>query len=259
MPKHLNKPKAGGTKVSYLKNINRLMAILLVLGYVEINVVNVENGTLTFTLRGPALGRLTSGMPITLRPVGTGLSAQAHLRLEALITYLLLIGEATIDTPGVSATTTVWGVSSKWFKFAALQNLLKDNQSTFTHRTAILVLLNLATGIGLINRKLEFVLTGFALNPDDTGNAHLRFFLSGPSLTRQHSSSAGKYTPPPYGTEFLYWIGVIVGILLITQHARVVSVGVQNGGGIGFDISTFSFKALPLYVQKLLMSRRSQD
>lgn len=254
MPQRKNQTKKEWPKVNYLKNIDQLLAILLILGYVQVNVINVENGSFRFTLRGPALQRLTSGTIPKLSPEGKGLFAEAYLRLEALIAYLLLIGEATIDTPGVSATTTVWGVSSKWFRLSVLQNLLKDSHSTFAHRTAILMLLNVALGIGLINRRIEFIVTGFGLTPGDSGNVHLRFFISGPPLTRRHSARPGKYTPPPYNTEVLIWIGFIVGILLISQRACVANVGVERGGALGFDISTFAFKALPSYVQKLLMS-----
>lgn len=241
-------------KSYYVKNIDQFIAILLVLGYVELGVVNVENGALSFALRGPSLLRLTSGTPPNITPTGTGLFAQSYLRVEALIAYLLFIGEANIALPGISASTTVWGVSSKWFKFSALQSLLKDTNSTFYYRTALLLLLNLAMGIGLIKKKIEFVVTGFGLTPDDRGNTQLRFFLSGPPLSRKPSRIPGKYTPPPYNTQTLYWMGVVVGILLIAQQARIVNVGAERGGAIGFDVSTFAFRALPVYLQKLFSS-----
>jgi len=254
MSKRSGNSKKTRIDLSYMNNIDKLIAILLVLGYVELGVVNVENGALSFALRGPSLRRLTSGTPPKLKPPGSGLFAQTYLRIEALIAYLLFIGEAKIDLPGISATTTVWGISSEWFQFSALQTLLKDNHCTFSHRITILMLLNLAMGIGLIRKKLEVVVTGFGLTPDSDGNAHLRFFLSGPPFSRKPSLAPGKYTPPPYNTQTLYWLGVIVGILLISQQARIMNVGVERGGALGFDVSTFTFKALPAYLQKTMMS-----
>lgn len=247
-------PQKKRASMRYFKNIEQFLAILLVLGYAELGVVNVENGALSFTLRGPTLQRLTSGNAPQLKPPGTGLFAQSYLRIEALIAYLLLIGEANIEMPGISSSVTVWGVTSKWFQFSVLQSLIKDTNSSLQFRKAVLLLLNLAMGIGLIKRKLEFVLTGFGITPDASGNAQMRFFLSGPPFSRKASLAPGKYTPPPYNNQTLYWLGVIVGILLISQQARVMNVGVERGGALGFDIVTFRFRALPAYLQKLFLS-----
>ncbi|QSO50481.1 hypothetical protein JZ785_16275 [Alicyclobacillus curvatus] len=232
-----------------IKDAEKIGAFGLILGYLDVGIIGVSKGEFTFTVRGPIFWRLTSGIPPYLHRPSTGIAAEAYLRIEALLAYLLLTGEAHILESSVAGSTMVWTIGSKWFRFKALQRLLKDDTSSFRYRTAVVMLLNLAIGVGLIVRKLPFVLTAVGLDR----YLQMRFFTSAAPLQRTRRVDPSQLTLPQMNAK-LYWIGVIIGGMLVAQQARIEALLLERGGLIGFSIlaDTFRMKVLPEMVQRVL-------
>ena len=236
-----------------IRDAEKIAAFGLVLGYLDVGIISVSRGEFRFTLRGPIFWRLTSGIPPYHHRPSTGIAAEAYLRIEALLAYLLLTGEALIVESSVAGSTMVWTVGSKWFRFKTLQRMLTDNTASFRYRTAVLMLLNLAVGVGLIVRKLPFVLTAAGLDR----YLQLRFFTSAAPLQRTRRVAPSQLTLPQMNAK-LYWLGVIVGGMLIVQQARIESLLMERGGLMGFSITadTFRMKVLPEVIQELLENTR---
>lgn len=234
---------------TYLDDMEKIVAAGLALGYLDVGIIEVSNGGFTFTLRGPNFWRLTSGLPPYLRSPSTGLAAQAYLRIEALIAYLLLTEEAHITEASVAASATVWTIGSKWFRFRTLSRLIRDDTTTFRSRRAILMLMNLAIGLGLMFKKLPFVIT--AVGYDKFVN--LRFYTSAAPLSRTRRRLPSKLTLPVLSAK-LYWLGTVVGFLMMIQQARIEGFLLERGGLLGFSIGakTFEFSVLPIVLQKMI-------
>lgn len=232
-----------------VRDMERIAAFGLVLGYLDVGIVEVGHGEFSFTVRGPIFWRLTSGTTPYLHRPSSGISAAAYLRIEALLAYLLLVGEAYLLDSSIGASTMVWTIGSKWFRFSALQRLLKDDSASFKHRTAILMLMNLAIGVGLMVRKLPFVLTAVGIDR----YLNMRFFTSAAPLQRTARTLPSLLTLPQMNAK-LYWLGVVVGSMLVAQQARVDRFLLERGGLIGFRISadTFRLKVLPVIVQRII-------
>ncbi|MCF8565958.1 hypothetical protein LLE49_14630 [Alicyclobacillus tolerans] len=229
--------------------MERIIALGLVLGYLDVGVIGVGSEEFTFTVRGPLLWRLTSGIPPYLSKPSKGPVAQAYLRIEALLAYLLFVGEAYLLEASSGASTMVFTIGSKWLRFSAIQRLLEDDSVSFRHRTAILMLLNLAIGVGLIFRKFPFVLTAVGINR----YLELRFYTSAAPLQRTRRLTPSLLTLPRMSAK-LHWIEVIIGGMLVVQQAKVDSVLVERGGLVGFSIAadTFRLHVLPDIIQRLV-------
>lgn len=237
-----------------VRDMERVAAFGIILGYLDVGVIEVGRGEFKFTVRGPIFWRLTSGIPPYLHRPSTGLAAEAYLRIEALLAYLLLVGEAYLSSSTIAASTMVWTISSKWFRFTALQKLLKDDSVSFRSRRAILMLINLAIGVGLIMRRLPFVLTAVGVDR----YLEMRFYTSAAPLQRTARTLPSQLTLPQMNAK-LHWIGVIVGGLLVVQQARIDGFLVERGGLLGFSIAadTFRLQVLPDIIQKLI--RRAEE
>lgn len=233
----------------YVRDMERIVALGLVLGYLDVGVIELSRGEFTFTLRGPLFWRLTSGLPPYLHRPSTGPAADAYLRLEALLAYLLFSGEAYVSDATATASAMVWTISSKWFKWRRVQRLLADNEGTFRYRRAILMLLNLAIGIGLMVRELPFVITAVSFHK----NLTMRFITSAAPLQRSRRRLPSKLTLPLMNGK-LHLISVMIGFLLLIQQARIDGFLVERGGLLGFSIAAdvFAFKVIPRILQEFM-------
>lgn len=232
-----------------IRDVEKIAAFALVLGYLDVGVIEIGPKEFTFTVRGPVFWRLTSGIPPYLHRPSTGLAAEAYLRIEALLAYLLLVGEAQVLQSSTAASTMVWTIGSKHFRFSEIGRLMKDNSTSFRYRTAILMLLNVAVGLGMILKRLPFVITAVTM----TRELELQFVTSAAPLQRSTLRLPSLLTLPRMSAK-LYWLGVLVGILLVGQQARIGSVLMERGGLLGFTIRSevFRLQVIPDILRRLL-------
>jgi hypothetical protein len=225
-------------------------ALMLALDYVDVGIIEINRAEFAFTLRGPLFWRLTSGMPPYLHSPSQGLNAIAYLRIEALLAYLLLISEAHIENASAAASITVWTVRSPWFRWQALRNLLQQNPGNFRYHRAVLMLLNMGIGSGLVSLT--------AVNHDKFNT--IKFFTSAAPLQRSKLRLPSKLTLPLMNSKMnskLHWLNIIIGSLMIIRQLYVDGVAMGRGGEIGFVITgdVFDFKVIPQYMS-LLANRR---
>ncbi len=231
-------------------DLEKIAAFGLVLGYLQVGLIEIGPQEFFFTLRGPVFWRLTSGLPPYLRRPSTGVAAGAYLRIEALLAYLLLVGEAHLVQSTTAASTMVWTIGSERFRFKEINRLLKGDSTSFRYRTAILMLLNVAIGLGLVVRKIPFLITAVSLNR----SLELMFSTSAAPLQRSVRRLPSQLTLPRMSAK-LHWLGVLVGILLIGQQARIGAVLMERGGLLGFSIRSevFRLQVLPEMVRRRLL------
>ncbi|WDL97871.1 hypothetical protein [Alicyclobacillus sp. ALC3] len=233
-------------------DLEKIAAFGLVLGYLQVGLIEIGPQAFAFTLRGPIFWRLTAGTLPYLRKPSTGLAADAYLRIEALLAYLLLVGEAHLTQSTTAASTMVWTIGSERFRFTEIGKLLKGDSTSFRYRTAILMLLNVAVGLGLVVRKLPFEITAVSMDR----SMELMFSTSAAPLQRSVRRLPSQLTLPRMSGK-LYWLGVIVGILLIGQQARIGAVLMERGGLIGFGIRSALFRMQVL--QEMLRRKVEQE
>ncbi|WP_067933784.1 hypothetical protein [Alicyclobacillus kakegawensis] len=241
------------------RQLGQILALLIVLGYVDINVVTFRNGQFYFVLRGPIFSRLTSGIPRYLRAPGNSPegspTAQAYVKIEALLAYLLFIGEAYIYNPIVVGAGIVFTVQSRWFRLKALQKVLQEGKNHDLDR-AILALLNLGVGWGLIQNT--FGITGTAYRP--FGYA-LGFSVTSEALAPKTKVSEPTFgiTAIPNGGPLYRALNRLVGVLLIVQQLYVYSVSIGKGGRIVLGITgeVLTLKVLPKMMKQRLKSHSS--
>lgn len=219
------------------QQLGQILALLMVLGYVDINVVTFRNGQFYFVLRGPIFSRLTSGIPRYLRAPGNspegGPTAQAYVKIEALLAYLLFTGQAFIHDPTMVGAGIVFSVQSEWFRFKALQKMLQERKNNPLDRI-VLALLNLGVGWGLIQNT--FGITGTTPRPFDH---HLGFSVTSEALAPKAKAPGPTFgiTAIPKGGPLYRVLNRLVGVLLMVQQLHIYGVSLGKGGRIVFGIT----------------------
>ncbi|CAM3998738.1 hypothetical protein [Alicyclobacillus pomorum] len=219
------------------RQLGQILALLMVLGYVDINVVTFRNGQFYFVLRGPIFSRLTSGIARYLRAPGNspegGPTAQAYVKIEALLAYLLFTGQAYIHDPTFVGAGIVFSVQSEWFRFKALQKVLQARKNNELDRM-ILALLNLGVGWGLVQNT--FGITGVTPRPFDH---QLGFSVTSDALASKAKTPGPTFgiTAIPNGGPLYRVLNRLVGVLLMVQQLHIYGVSLGKGGRIVFGIT----------------------
>jgi hypothetical protein len=260
MTHSLNLPKRQLLRLPQ-RQLGQILALLIVLGYVDINVVTFRNGQFYFVLRGPIFSRLTSGIPRYLRAPGNSPegspTAQAYVKIESLLAYLLFIGEAYVYNPTVVGAGIVFTVQSEWFRFKALQKMLEKRQNDYLTRV-ILALLNLGVGWGLVQNT--FGITGTAYRPFGYS---LGFSVTSDALAPKTKASGPTFgiTAIPNGGPLYRVLNQLVGVLLIVQQLYVYSVSIGKGGRIVLGITgeVLTLKVLPTMMDDWLKRHSAPD
>lgn len=237
------------------RDLQALMAILLVLGYIDIGAIALNPTQFELTLRGPIFWRLTSGIKPRMNPISKGPAAKAYLNLEALLAYLLLIDEAYVVNGAVGASTIVGTVSSDWFRWTYLEKVLRENRVSFWRNRLIMMVLNLVIGLSLYNTESGMTLTALFANIDQ----EIGFVATAVELAREPRRLPSLLTPPIRNPQ-LYLINKFVGGLLMAQQLRIRAVYMARGGELGFAISgdMLRLKALPqIMKQKMAEATRN--
>ena len=235
------------------RDIKKLLALLLAVGYLDIGAIEISKFGFRLVLRGPIFWRLTSGMPPYLHSTGAGPAGRAYLQLEALVAYLLLIDEVYLTSATVGASTIVGIIGSKWFTWRYLQKMLRENRLSFKRNRIILMVLNLVVGLNLFETRHGLTLTGLAA----TIQHEMAFVASSRELTREQRILPSLLTPPIRSPQ-LGVLNKLVGALLMIQQLRVVGIYVGRGGELGFGISgdMLRLKVLPqLFKQKMAAAK----
>lgn len=231
------------------RDIKALLAILLAIGYIDIGAIEITPHEFRLVVRGPIFWRLTSGLPPFMHSTGGALPGKAYLKLQAMIAYLLLIDEIDLNSANVGASTVVGTLSSRWFKWKQLQQMLGENQTSFKRNRLILMVMNLAVGLSLYDTKRGLTITGLTGSVDHT----MSVIATSRDLAREGRRLPSLLTPPVQSPQ-LAALNKLVGAMMILQQMRVVGIYLARGGefgfGIGGDLSRL--KVLPkIFKQKI--------
>jgi len=213
------------------RSLSILMAFLLILGYVDIGALTITKSGFRFSIRGPFLWRLSSGLPPYLHDVPEGPGGQAYLKLMALLAYLLLTEQAYINSGSVVASGLVLTVASPLFDWNIIKKILAQTEDSALQRI-VQILINLVLGISLITSQNHFSITSVRMDP----KYFLLFHVSSLSLQRVRRELPSMLTLPER-IPTLKSLNVIIGILLTLQLVRVIHLTIARGGDLGLGVS----------------------
>lgn len=234
------------------RELGQLLALLLVLGYIDINVVTFRGEQFSFVVRGPLFSRLTSGTPKYLRapansPEG-GLTARIFVQIEAMLAFLLFTGQAYVQNHTVVGAGIVFSIQSQWFHLKTLQRILEQRKHNPMDKL-VLALLNLGVGLGLMQNT--FAITGTAYRPF---THHLGFSMTSNLLasSRSQNSAVPGLTAIPKGGPTFKWFNRVVGFLMVIQQLGIYSVSVGKGGRLVLGVTgdVLALKAFPQIIEK---------
>jgi len=231
------------------RDIKALIAILLAIGYIDIGAIEITPHEFHLVVRGPIFWRLTSGLPPFLHTTGGALAGKAYLKLQAMIAYLLLIDEIDLYSGNVGASTIVGTLSSRWFKWKRLHQMMGENPKSFKRNRIILMLLNLVVGLSLYETKRGLTISGLT----GTADHHMAFVATSRELAREERMLPSLLTPPIRSPQ-LSALNKIVGAMMILQQMRVVGIYLARGGelGVGIGGDLYRLKVLPkIFKQKI--------
>lgn len=218
------------------RQLEQLIGLLIILGYVDINVFTVRKNFFAFVLRGPIFTRLTSGASQTLRLPGNSprgsIVNRSFIKLEALLAYLLLSGIAYIQNPTVVGSGIVFTVQSDLFTLQSVQHILSQKENTGTERI-VLALLNLGIGLGLMQNTFGITGTAYGPFPYQLGFSTTSTLVE----PRQQSNTPGGLAAIPNGGPTYRWFNRVVGFMLAIQQLCIYSVSISKGGSLVFGIS----------------------
>jgi hypothetical protein len=240
------------------KQLGQLLAILIALGYVDINVVTFRAGFFAFVVKGPLFTRLTSGSPRYLRSPGDSSLdspvAKAFIKIEALLAFLLLTGQAYVQNPTVVGSGLVFTIQSDWFTLQTVQHMLKNQEKPFIY-TAVLTLLNLGVGVGLVQNTFGITGTAYGPFPYQLGFSTTSDLLS----TTNNGPVLPGLAAIPEGGPMYKWFNRVIGLLLIGQQLELYSVSVSKGGRLVLGITgqLLKLRVLPKMLDKWRQSHGS--
>ncbi|EPZ47391.1 hypothetical protein [Alicyclobacillus acidoterrestris] len=218
------------------KQLGQIIGLLIALGYVDINVLTFRAGFFAFVVRGPLFSRLTSGASRYLRAPGNSpkgsLTAQTFIKLEALLAFLLLTGQAYIQNPTVVGSGIVFTVQSDLFKLQTIQSMLKERNHNELDRI-ILTLLNLGVGWGLMQNSFGITGVGYGSFPHKMAFSTTSVLLQ-PGPQRDN---AGGIAALPNGGPVYRWFNRVIGFMLAIQQLYIYSISISKGGRLVFGIT----------------------
>ncbi|WAH37782.1 hypothetical protein [Alicyclobacillus dauci] len=232
--------------------LGQILALLIVLGYVDINVITFRAGQFSFVVRGPLFDRLSSGTARYLRNPGNAprnsVTAKAYVKLEALLAFLLFTKQAYVMNPTVVGAGIVYSIQSDWFLLSTLQRMLEERRNHPLERI-VLAVLNLGVGWGLMQNS--FGITGTAIGPFPYT---LGFSTTSKLLERSNAAPTlpGLATLPNGGPVYKLF-NQLIGFLLVIQQLHIYSVSIGKAGRVvlGITGNLLALKSIP----KLLNQR----
>lgn len=207
------------------RELSVLAGVLLAAGYVNIGSVNVTHRELAFDLRGPLFWRLTSGLPPLLHNPGSTF----YVQLEAYMALLLFTDHAQVSGLVVAASAIILRVQSPLFAWRRIRQKDWPRESWLTR--VLLVLLNFAIGIQLVEERMPFVITAVSF----PGLKEIRFVATANTVQRVERKLPSKFTIPQQTNAGII-LHKLIGAMLTAQALSIVAVSMGRGGEISFTI-----------------------